>query len=636
MTPLWPRRPWLMLVFFTCSVAIGSTAGAAEQARIKVAALHIRGAHAVSESRLKSILATHSSGSWPWSKARYFDRDAFEHDLERLRAFYVDRGYPDAKVADIETKLSDDQSRISLTISIEEGDPNRVESIAFDRFDAIAERLPRLRQLLPIQPGAVLATSDLTAARDMAVREFQNNGYPNAAVAIRQENVAEKSVALTLTADAGVAAVFGDVTIDGNTSVGSDVIDRELAVRPNQPFSLGALQRSQRRLYDLDLFKVASVEPLLTAAEGGEVPVRVAVVEDKHRRLEWRMGYGTEERLRAGLTWKHLNFFGGARTATFESKWSSLDRGVRLSLRQPYVLGPDTSLTISGQRWFSDEPSYKLDTLGGRVTITREWARLDPVGRRHATTAVSLSIGHDAEAFSISNDALADLSFRDELIALGLDPRTGTGEGRLTTIGLDVRRGTADNPLDSHRGYLVEGHLEKGGGWLPGNYNYLEATAEARHFQPVGRSLVIANRVRVGAIGSAGPLALNVPFFKRYFIGGTTSLRGWGRFEVAPLSGSGLPLGGHRMLEMSSELRLTGFKSLALVAFVDAGNVWTEPHNEAWTLKADAGPGLRYATPIGPLRVDLAFQLTPIDGLLVDGKPEDRHWRLQFSIGQAF
>lgn len=623
-----------------CGPAVASAQDSVEDSQIKVTALEIRGARGVSASRIKSVLATRASGRWPWSKARYFDRDAFERDLERIRAYYVDRGYPDAKVAGVETNLSRDQSRISLIVNVDEGEPNRVESVAFDRFDAVERSIPRLRRVLPIQPGGVLTAADLSAARDMALREFQNRGYPGATVAVRETAVRDKAIVVTLEANGGEPAVFGPVTIDGNTSVGTDVIDRVLAVRPDETFTLAALQQSQRRLYDMDLFRVATVEPVVEAAPGSEIPVHVTVVEDKHRRLEMSSGYGTEEKLRAALTWKHLNFFGGARTATFETKWSSLDRGVRASLTQPYFLAPDTALTFSGQKWFSDEPSYQLDTTGARVMVTHEWAALDPVGRRHATTALSASIGYDAESFTIAEEALADLSFRDELIALGLDPITGEGHGRLTMMALDVRRQTADNPLDSHRGYVAQLHFERGGGWLPGNFDYFETTAEGRHFlplgRPLGRALVVANRVRVGVIGSPGPLNENVPFFKRYFLGGSTSLRGWSRFEVAPLSGDGLPIGGHRMLDMSSELRLSGFGNLALVAFIDAGNVWTPSQTAPWSLKADAGPGVRYATPIGPLRVDLAFQLTPIEGLISNGEPETRHWRVQFSIGQAF
>jgi outer membrane translocation and assembly module TamA len=129
---------------------------------------------------------------------------------------------------------------------------------------------------------------------------------------------------------------------------------------------------------------------------------------------------------------------------------------------------------------------------------------------------------------------------------------------------------------------------------------------------------------------------LKVPFFRRYFIGGAQSLRGWGRFEVSPLF-NGTTVGGHSVLESSAELRAPVWGNLSAVLFVDAGNVW----QNAWyinlgDLRYDVGGGVRYLTPIGPLRADLGYQLNPIPGLLVDGKPESRHFRVHFSIGQAF
>jgi outer membrane translocation and assembly module TamA len=127
-----------------------------------------------------------------------------------------------------------------------------------------------------------------------------------------------------------------------------------------------------------------------------------------------------------------------------------------------------------------------------------------------------------------------------------------------------------------------------------------------------------------------------VPFFKRYFLGGSTSIRGWGRYEVSPLE-SGQPIGGLSVVESSFEVRVPVGTKLSAVAFVDAGSVGRNP----WKLdpggfRSAVGPGVRYDTPIGPVRLDLGFQLNPIDGLLVKGKPEARPWRAHISIGQAF
>jgi outer membrane translocation and assembly module TamA len=206
----------------------------------------------------------------------------------------------------------------------------------------------------------------------------------------------------------------------------------------------------------------------------------------------------------------------------------------------------------------------------------------------------------------------------------------------LHALAVDMQRNTAPNLIDARSGHVLRLHVEQAGRWMPGDFTYTEYSAEGRQYLTVG-NVVLAGRVRAGTIDAPGVLAANVPFFKRYFLGGSSSLRGWGRFQISPLTFSGTPIGGHSMLETSGEVRVPVFGQFAIVGFVDAGNVWYESFDiNLDDLKVNVGPGLRYLTPIGPVRVDLGYQLTRIEGLLVDGKPEARGWRIHFSIGQAF
>jgi len=130
-----------------------------------------------------------------------------------------------------------------------------------------------------------------------------------------------------------------------------------------------------------------------------------------------------------------------------------------------------------------------------------------------------------------------------------------------------------------------------------------------------------------------------VPFSKKFFLGGATSVRGWGRYEISPLSDSGLPIGGNSMFAFSSEARATIRGSFGTVFFFDTGNVWAD----SWGIKLNdlrnaVGTGLRYTTPVGPLRFDIGYQLNPIPGLIISstGNEQTRRWRMHFSIGQAF
>jgi outer membrane protein assembly factor BamA len=512
--------------------------------------------------------------------------------------------------------------------------------VVFEDLAPLPERaIASLQEDLPIRPGEPLDQALVVSARGMIARQLQDHGYPFARVAVEERpGTAQGRITLVFVGLPGESAVFGPITVEGNASVGENVIRRALAFRPGDRFSLARLQLSQRRLYDLALFRLVYVDFASEKVANGQLPIHVSVLEADHREVRFSLGYGTEELVRAESRLAHLNFFGGARTGSILGKWSSLDRGIRAEFRQPFLFRPSLSLSASGQSWFADEPAYKLHTRGGRVTVTHELTQQDVVSRRGGVASVSLSWIYEAEAFAISTEALGDLSIRNQLIGLGLDPRTGEGAGLLNALAIDFQRTTTTNVLDSSQGYLVQAHLERGGSWLPGDFDYLEATLEGRHYQRLGPLGVFATRARIGSIDGRGDDTIGaVPFFKRYFLGGSKGLRGWGRFEVGPLSGSGLPLGGHSLLELSAELRMPRTGRFGLVWFVDAGNVWVDSWDiDLSDLRYDTGPGLRVNSPIGPLRIDLAYQLTPIEGLLVNGKPEPRRWRLHLSIGQSF
>jgi outer membrane translocation and assembly module TamA len=151
---------------------------------------------------------------------------------------------------------------------------------------------------------------------------------------------------------------------------------------------------------------------------------------------------------------------------------------------------------------------------------------------------------------------------------------------------------------------------------------------------PLG-SLVWANRASIGSVIASDPL--KVPFSRRYFLGGATSLRGWGRYQVGPLDENGMAIGGRTRVLMSTELRFPLNRNLSTLFFVDAGQVGSADLSvERLRMRVDFGPGLRYRTPIGAVSADLGIQLNPIQGLRINGAPEPRHWRLHLGIGQTF
>ncbi len=618
---------------------------------VRVQSLDFKGVRAVDEAGLRAVLATRA-GSWiPFTKKPPFNTDEFQNDVQRLRAYYAERGYPEARVTDVDVMFDRKKEKVRLTVTVREGEPIRVDGVRLEGFDqALPDRRHEaLTRRVAIEPGTVRDKRQVDAARATALSWLNEQGYPYAKVDTREEpGESPRTVTLVVQATPGPSAVFGPIEIRGNASVSDDVILRQLSFKSGQRYRASRVRASQSKLSSLELFQFAYVEPRGQDTQPAQTPMRVTVAEDKHRQFTAAGGYGTEEKARVRAEWRHVNFLGGARTAGVESKWSSLDRGVRVNFNEPWFFTRHLSFSAQGQAWNEQEPVYRVTTYGGRAGVAWRRERRDPLSRRGATTSVGVSFIDEFTDYQVSKEALADPTVRSQLISLGLNPETGAASGTLVSLRLQADHDTTSSRLDPQRGYALSGAVEQAGSFLAGDFTYTEVSGEARGYvstrrpssmgtPPTRRGIVFAQRIRASTIDAPVPTDASVPFFKRYFLGGSTSLRGWGRYEVSPLTESGQPIGGLTLLEASSEVRVPVGNKLSVVGFLDVGGVGRRPWRlERDGLRADVGPGIRYDTPIGPVRFDLGYQLNPIPNLLVKGEPEARHWRAHISIGQAF
>ncbi len=602
---------------------------AKDEGLIVVKKLSLQGVSAVDQSRLKAVLATRTGSRLPWGQKRFFDRAKFELDLKRIEAFYADRGYPDARVTGFDVQLNNKQDAVEITITVSEGQPVTLSRSDFVGFEVIpAARLDVLKRRTLRMIGRPLDRELLAATQSRALNELRENGYPYAKVATKEdEGPDKKEAAVSFVAEPGTIAYFGPVTISGNEGVSDHVISREVQYKPGDLYQRSKLQNTQRDLYRMELFQFANVEPLNQELQPSEVATRITVAEGARHRFNFGLGYGTEERGRVDADYRHLNFLGGARTAGAHVRWSSLERGIRLNFIQPYFLGPRFSLEGEGQQWRTVTPAYVSTVSGAKISLTHRWS---------ANTAWSVSMSSEHDISTIAEEVRNDPSLRTSLIALGLDPSTAEQNGTLNLLGFDMHHSRVDNLLDARRGYQLAFHVEQAGDLLPGTFHFRAASIDGRYYQPLStRRLVLATRVQLGSIDPIG--GSTVPLPRRYFLGGSSGVRGWSRYEISPLSESGVPVGGNSLFALSTELRARIRRNLGAVAFLDSGNVWADTWGiNLRDLRYAIGSGLRYQTPVGPIRFDFGYQLNPIPGLLVDGEPQSRRWRMHFSIGQAF
>lgn len=640
------RMRRLLPVLILTLVSLATTA-CNEEGVVRVNSIKFNGVNNVDAGELKIALATREEAKvpiigirFPWSRSRnYFDRGRFDADLKRIEAFYADRGYPDARVTSFDVKLNQKQDAVDVTLTVSEGEPVRVASVNFRGFESAIppEHLATLAKQSQLVVGQPRRRQAVIAVHELAVNELRDHGYPYAKVATAEEDGPQgREATLTFTADPGPLAHFGEIEIAGNRSVSDSVIRRQLTIKPGDLYRRSVVQDTQRRLYAMELFQFVNVESLDLEKQEPALRTRVTVAEGKHQRVNGGIGYGTEEKARIDGEYHHVNFLGGARSGGAHARWSSLDRGIRLDFTQPYFFAPRLSLGVDVQRWYTITPAYESIVTGGKIAL---------VHRRNARSSWTVSLTSEKNNSLVTPAALSDEKLYNDLIALGLDPVTGRQEGTLSAAGFDWQLSTADNALNATRGYYLAVHVEEAGRLLPGAFNYYAVSGDARHYLPITRTLVAANRFQFGNISAAGNDPTQVPFSKKYFLGGATSLRGWGRFEVSPLGGSGRPIGGNSLIAFSSELRAALKGKLGGVLFLDGGNVWATDGGGVATeqqsvsledLRYSVGLGLRYQTPIGPIRLDGGYQLNPIPGLLVNGQEQLRRWRVHFSIGQAF
>src|SRR3954454_10118858 len=235
------RRLSTRVTFLFCLLL---AAGACkEEGGVKVTSFTFNGAKGVTPAQLESVLSTSASSRIPWGTKHYFSRDQFDADLKRIVAFYKDRGYPNARITSTDVKLNQDQTSVKLTVNIDEGQPTVVERVVFEGFDALpAQHKTALETKLPLRTGQPLDRALMQPSRKSALDELRDHGYPYAAVKMSEtEGTSPSSRVVSLVADPGPLSTFGPIEVVGNTSVGENVIRRQLTYRPGRPYRQSAL-----------------------------------------------------------------------------------------------------------------------------------------------------------------------------------------------------------------------------------------------------------------------------------------------------------------------------------------------------------------------------------------------------------
>jgi outer membrane protein assembly complex protein YaeT len=568
--------------------------------------VELRGNTAFPEQQLLELLQTHASGVLRGAR---FSSATWEEDQRNLVAFYRGAGFLQARIVDAPVRYDPDLDGLVAVMEIDEGGRTHVSELQIDILGELDEygidSSGWVDQLTtrgggPFDPDAV--RQDETRLRIL----LSNQGFPRAQVRSEvDEGEDPYQVDVRFTVQPGRRARVGTVLISGNETVRDDVIRRQLTLVPGSPFTQESVILSQSRLYRLGIFARVDIDTAVPDTIEAEPTVVVRVTEGSSRRLSWGLGYSTDEQVRGTFVLGEDNLWGLNHRATMSVRASFVEQRARFIYTDPYLLGRRLEGSLVGYYENTAEEGYNVQRVGVSAQVVK----------RHTSWLSSIwrYSYRDQQTYDVQIDP-ADLQPEDTDALVG-------------SLGYSLLIDTRPNPIDPRSGSYHSVDVEWASRAFGSQPDYIKLFARSyKYWEAPGNSVFVA----AARAGLAVPYRDSiVPLPNRFLAGGSTSLRGYGRNLAGPTDANGNPLGGNVLLIGNLEYRFPVRSSLGGVIFTDIGNVFANPDTVALSrVSVTVGLGVRYGTPIGPLRLDW--------GYLLEAPSDQGTARIHFAIGQAF
>jgi outer membrane protein insertion porin family len=542
-----------------------------------------------------------------------FSADNLTKEAETLLRFYQTEGFLRASVVPAISASDHDERTVELLFTIAEGDSVLVGRVGVDLVNTSGGPLSRdslvamMRRGMTLLQGKRFRDALVSADQSTLLRALNDNGCPSSTVdysVTLSENQDTASVSWTIAT--GPFSSFGDYTIEGTDNFDEDLIKDRVRFSRGDMYRQSDLEATQSDIYDLGLYRTVSIKALLGEESPERIPILISVTEASRYRLQMGVGYGRDEKFRISGSLDILGILGTAGQVKLEVKRSALEPlTLFVSYVHPDFILPKARFSVKPFLRREDEPGYEARRAGYEMSLAKPlWDRFYG------------SIGYSYEFVDLYRvpDVPLPAAYRSSY------PK----EAVIVTIGYASAR-PLFTPVEGVSAALSSTYsglnLVKSD-----EYEFTRFLLDLRHYLTLNSWTVMATRVKIGSIRSRDETGF-IPFEERFYAGGSVSIRGWSRSTLGPLDPAGKPTGGSSLLETGIELRLPYENTLHGVLFLDAGTVWETPLTyQLQDLGYAVGAGVRYATPIGPLRFDVAVPV-------FRGSEPVQWW---FSIGHAY
>lgn len=583
----------------------------------RISEIRINGSKAFSESTLTGLMDLTVGGWLTWyTKNDRYSRAKLNADLETIRSYYLNRGYLEFEIESAQVTISPDKQDIAISITVREGQPYTVTAVRFQ-----GEWLGKddeFKELVAIRPGQPYRASAVAETTKAMSDRFGIYGYAFARIEARPEvDRATGQVALTLVADPQRRVYVRRIDVAGNTRTRDEVVRREFRQLESSWYDGQRIKLSRERVDRLGYFKDVNIDTNEVPNSPDQVDLVVNVTERPTGNLMFGVTFSSAERLALNASIRQDNVFGSGNYLGFEVNTSKSQRSLVFSTVDPYytVDGVSRSLDLyykTSKPFNSLGDQYQISSPGAAVRFGVPFNDYDTV-----------FFGIGAEQTRIGATSGIPNSYFEYRY------RYGPSSSSLPlTVGW--ARDERDSVLTPTAGRYQRVNLE----WsVAGDVRYARANLQYQEFFPF-----FNNRFTLGVNAELGwGKGLGgrpYPVFKNFYGGGLGSVRVFEQSSLGVIDPTGAYIGGARKLNLNAELYFpvpgTGNdKSLRIFAFADTGNVWREGERmDASTLRASAGLGLSWISPVGPLKLSYG---TPLRS-----KPTDRIQRFQFQIGTSF
>jgi len=603
---------------------------------------------------LKNIIATKEPSFW--QKVRFGKQDGFFlsgddllRDAIRIERFYQRRGFPDVEV-NPKINGNDDERKKKIIFEVQEGLPINIKSAETSILTTSADSAALMEEtnfrqalhLHPYQPGKRYELIKEPDVRGVIIDELNDLGYPYAKVLIAAAvDSLQKQAQIKIQINPNQKAYFENIRIEGNETYPENYARRESGLEKGELYSDDKIQEAQRELFNNHAYRFSTIG-FPEQPQDSTLDVVIRVRESSPRSVQLLGGVGTDANLdgkainawrlfRAQVSWTHRNVRRKGERFSATGRASFFEQRLSMDYLFPYIFNTKSSFLVTPSVQRLEERSFRVVRGGVNADFIYQYTR-----------DFTTTLGYDFTA----NGEVQEGRFVDrEDSVLNFDVSS-------FQLSAYYQRGFIRN----QKGWVIQPFAEVSGTFGGGTFRFQKLSLDVRRYQPVARSLAVAARIETGVILETEQDSL--PRTVLFFTGGTNSVRGWGRGDLGPKRpqftedpdgniqfDDFIPIGGQAQLAFNFELRqqLNGFiNGFSLAAFLDGGQVWRDPGQfDFSTLQYGAGIGLRYRSPIGPLRIDFARKLNPSDQDLniFNGEGSESFsdlYRIHFSIGQAF